>query len=113
MRLNCQHADTCLSDYWSGHHLPHISTHVYRNMTFARLREALHGELYAGAVAHMYDNDPRAAAWFKAAHAAINRDVRPAVKGTRFAFADLEPQTNDDDCHELPQAFFVFAEVTR
>lgn len=27
------HADTCLPDCWSGHHLPHISVPVYRSMT--------------------------------------------------------------------------------
>ena len=35
------HADTCLPDYWSGHHLPHISVPVCRSMTAGELRDAL------------------------------------------------------------------------
>lgn len=24
IKLECSHVDTCLPDYWSGHHLPHV-----------------------------------------------------------------------------------------
>lgn len=28
--LECVHVDTCLPDYWGGHHLAHISVPIYR-----------------------------------------------------------------------------------
>jgi hypothetical protein len=30
------HADTCLPDYWSGHHLPHVQIPVFNGMVSAR-----------------------------------------------------------------------------
>ena len=113
--LNCQHADTCLSDFWGGHHLAHVSIPVWRGMTPAEVRRQLHSEINQGAIAGSDDrtrDDSGAVgdAWFKAAHAAINRDVRPARKGARRLFLDLEPET-DDDCGESVYAYFVFADA--
>lgn len=107
MRLECAHADTCLSDYWGGHHLPHAVIPAYR-MTFAELRKQLHSEVSQGAIAGA-TYDPDNDAWHTAAHAAINRDVRPAKKGARIVFTDLEP-----DCDgEGPYAYFVFRDGAR
>lgn len=39
-KLECCHADTCLPDYWSGHHLPHVQIAVWRGMTLAIQCEA-------------------------------------------------------------------------
>ena len=119
MKLNCLHADTCLPDYWSGHHLAHISVPVYRGMTPAALRAALHGELIQGAVcgsdeiAQALDDysdisDDQKKKVYRAARAAINRDVRPAKKGSRRLFLDLEPA--QDDMEETVYAYFVFRE---
>ncbi len=113
MKLNCQHADTCLSDYWSGHHLAHVQIPVYRGMTPKATRDALHSELNQGAIAGSDartrdDSGAVGDAWFKAAHAAINRDVKPAKKGARRLFLDLEPETEDGD---TVYAFFVFSDA--
>lgn len=112
IRLNCQHAATCLSDYWSGHHLAHICIPVYRGMSPAAVRAALHSELNQGAVMGSDDRTRDDSgyigdAWFKAAHAAVNRDVKPARKGTRQLFMDLEPETEDS---ESVCAYFVFTD---
>ena len=109
--LNCSHVDTCLSDFWSGHHLPHIQIPVHDKITFRELRDAMHSELSTGCVLGSDDwtRDDSGAigdAWFAAAHAAINRDVRPAKKGASYPFAHLEPAT-DEDCESV-YAFFVF-----
>lgn len=115
MQLNCQHAGTCLPDYWCGHHLPHISVPVWRGMSPAALRAALHSEVSQGAIMGGHDltrdaNGETSEAWDRAAHAAINRDVKPAKKGARRLFLDLEPEPENSDACESVQAFFVFTE---
>lgn len=57
MKVTIAHADTCLRDYWSGHHLPHLQIPAYR-MTFAELRRQLRDEIREGAVAGA-DDDTR------------------------------------------------------
>lgn len=114
IRLNCQHADTCLSDYWGGHHLAHVSIPVHRGMTFKAIRDALHAELRQGAIAGSDDRtrDDSGAigdAWFAAAHAAIERDVRPAQHGATRAFMELDPTPDDFDGEEV-MAYFVFSD---
>lgn len=110
--LNCQHADTCLPDYWSGHHLAHIAVPVCRQTTMRDLRRALHAELSQGAVAGSDDRTRDDSgtvgdAWFKAAHAAINRDVKLASAGRRLPFGDLEAADDDD---VSVYAYFVFSD---
>lgn len=120
MKLSCCHIDTCLCDFWSGYHLPHVQVAVYRGMTPQALREAIHNELRMGAVMGSNDDarllsadqvkpeeEKRADALRRAAYAAVNRDVRPAKKGTRRLFLDLE-ETADDDGEVY--AYFVFSE---
>lgn len=122
MKLQCLHADTCLPDYWGGHHLPHISVPVTREMTIGELREALMEELRWGAVAGSTDDarllsadiiDPkeekRADALTRAAYAAIRRDVRMKKSGARYPFPELEPSTEEDDDYSV-YAYFVFVE---
>lgn len=109
--LNCRHADTCLSDYWSGHHLAHIQIAVYPNMTVGDVRKALHNELSQGFVAgsddRTLDNSGDAGdKWFKAAHAAINRDVKQTGPGRKYPFSDIECGEEND-----VYAFFVFTDV--
>jgi hypothetical protein len=119
MKMNCSHVDTCLPDYWSGHHLPHVQIVAYNGMSFAAVRSAIRNELRQGAVMGGDDNarmlaadlvrpdeEKRADAVTRAAHAAINRDVKPAKKGARNAFPDLE-KVDSEDC---VYAYFVFSE---
>lgn len=112
--LECCYADTCLSDYWSGHHEAHVSVPVYKGMSMKALKNALHSELNQGAVAGSNpltcDNSGEAGdRWYKQAHAAINR-MTPARKGARRLFTDLE-ESSDDDNYESVQAFFVFMPI--
>lgn len=112
IKLTCAHVDTCLPDYWSGHHLAHISVPVYKGMSLKDLRDALHSEISQGAVCGSDDRTRDDSgeigdAWYKAAHAAINRDVKPAKKGARKLFKDLE-ESNDSDYCDSVYAYFVF-----
>lgn len=121
MKVTCSHVDTCLPDYWSGHHLPHISVPVDRNTSFKELRASIMDEIRQGAVMGSDDNarllsadmvrpdeEKQADRLTRAVYAAINRDVRPRVKGTRRPFRDIEAAT---DGFDSVYAYFVF-EVT-
>ena len=108
--LECLHADTCLPDYWSGHHLAHVQIPVYPGMTLKEIKESLHSELNQGAIAGSDertrdDSGKEGDIWFRKAHAAINR-IKPATKGQRTFFRDLEEQSDDD--MDIVYAFFVF-----
>lgn len=111
MELACIHADTCLSDYWGGHHLPHVAVPVNRDTTFADLRTMIIDELRAGAVAgadatpeDTYENDE----WYDAACEAVERDVRPRDPSVEYPFHDLDSSEDDDEDAESVYAYFVF-----
>lgn len=111
--LACQHAGTMLPDYWSGHHLAHIQVPVYRDTTITQLRAALHSELNEGAIAgsdrRTRDDAEDFDNWLKAAHAAIDRDVRlKHPRTTMRPFRHLEAQLDDD---YSVYAFFVFVDM--
>lgn len=113
--LACLHADTCLPDYWSGHHLAHIQVPVDRDTTITQLRAALHSELNQGAVAGSDrrtrdDSGEVGDRWYKAAHAAIDRDVRlKHPRTTLRPFRDLEQQEEDSEI--TVYAYFVFQDL--
>lgn len=109
MKLICAHADTCLPDYWGGHHLPHVAVPVSRDTTFADLRAMIIDELRAGAVAgadatpeETYENDE----WYDAACEAVERDVRPCHPSVPYPFHDLD--SSEDENSESVYAYFVF-----
>lgn len=119
IKFECCHADTCLPDYWSGHHLPHVQIPVYRGMTLAQVKSAIKNELILGAIAGNTDNarllsadmvrpdeEKQADQVTRAAYAAVNR-MRLADKRKRKLFMGLEEST-DDDCCDSVYAFFVF-----
>lgn len=116
MKMNCIHADTCISDYWSGHHLPHVQIPVTRRkMSLAEIRRMIRSEIAQGAVmgsddearilshCHM-DDTKRADTVRRAAYAAINRDIRGAKPGQRYIDTGV---TEFDDCDSV-YMFFVF-----
>ena len=120
MKLNCELVAVCLPDYWSGHHLPHVQIPVFAGMTMAQVKDAIRYELTFGAVAGSDDdarilsdhyvgpeNEKRADRLTRAAFAAVNR-MRPAKKGARKLFNDLDEQS--EDCESV-YAFFVFVEA--
>lgn len=122
MKLECAHADTCLPSYWSGHHLPHIAVPVWHGMYLSELRQALRDELRQGAVMGSTDDarmlsadmvqpgeEKRADQLTRAAYAAVNR-LKPARKGARKLFTELEKETEDGGADESVYAYFVFIE---
>ena len=105
--LECCHADTCLSDYWGGHHLAHIQVPVWNGMSLAELKKALMSELNEGAVAgsdYPGDYDEQ---WYAAARAAVQAIEAKTAAGAENLFPLLEPQGDDEDAPTV-YAFFVF-----
>lgn len=111
------HADTCVSGYWSGHHLPHVQVPVYPGMTLSDIKHAIRQELRQGAImgsgddARLLSADmvrpekvKQADALTRAAYAAVNK-IKPAKRGQRRFFNDLEKPDEDG---ESVYAFFVF-----
>lgn len=116
MKLELCHADTCLPEFWSGHHRAHVQIAVWPGMTMKDIREAIKSELSQGAVAGSDDlafllstdyvgpdREKDADRATRAAYAAVNR-MRPARKCQRRFFTDIDVPT--DVC-----AFFVFMPI--
>lgn len=108
MRVELSHADTCYSDYWSGHRNPHLMVPAYPR-TIASVRHELHGELSQGMVCgnslaarllagELPDTSPEtrrlADRLHRAVVAAINR-VTGKAKGQRMVFTDCEAPGDD------------------
>lgn len=121
IKLECVHADTCLPDYWTGHHLPHVQIAVYPKMKLKDIKSAIIDELKWGYVmgstndARLLSCDyiqddamlKRAEQLTKAAYAAVNR-IKPTKKGQRTFFNDIEAYEEGDD---TVYAYFVFREI--
>ena len=113
-KLEWCHADTCLPDYWSGHHLPHVQIAVDNSTTIGDVRAAIRREIRDGAIMGNCDiarllgadivrenEEALANAFTRAAYAAVNK-----IKATkRRPFTHLSPSTGDDD--ETVWAYFV------
>lgn len=120
MKLELVHVDTCLADFWPGHHKAHVQIPVYRGMTLRAVKDALRHEILHGAVmgsddlarllsAHVVrpEEVKLADRAVRAAYAAVNR-LKPARKGQKKFFQDLEETDESEDC---VYAFFVFVEI--
>ena len=112
IKLNCLHVDTCLSDYWGGHHLPHICVPVDRDTTIETLRESLLGEINAGAIAgndpRIFDDSDEYSEMLDAMRNAIKEDVHMRDSRMVYPFPDLEKDTEETDYSVV--AYFVFTE---
>ena len=111
-QLECRYVDTCLPDYFSGHHLAWICIPIYKAMSLAEIKSAIHSELTQGAIGGSDkrtrdDSGEIGDTWFYRAHAAVDR-IKPSKKGQRRFFADVPI---DDDADYSVYAYFVFGEA--
>lgn len=113
MKLQCIHADTCLSDYWRGHHLPHISVIAFNGLPLRELKAALCSELNAGAIAGAQSEDERDDAWYAAARAAIDDiELGDPMRDNCFPTLDMgDPHDPDSGWYDDVRAYFVFVAV--
>ena len=110
-QLECLHIDTCLPDYFGGHHLAWICIPIYKALSLSEIKSAIHSELNQGAIG---GNDERTRddsgeigdAWFYRAHAAVDR-IKPSKKGQRKFFTNIE-FPSEDYADECVYAYFVF-----
>lgn len=117
IKFECCHADTCLPDYWPGHHLPHVQMPVFRGMTLAQVKSALHSEVNdyvsgAGELARAFSYDLSTDKEYtyqlhKAAHDAIDA-IELKDPENDHCFMDLEEYDENNDCGDSVYAFFVF-----
>lgn len=111
-KLEALHADTCLPDYWGGHHLPHIVVPVHREMTLKGLKQSLIDELHEGCVCGANAPACNDDQWFRQARMAVNNITalhpHPEEPGLTPMFEHLEPDEDDD---ATIYAYFVFKEV--
>ena len=108
MKATIQHIDTCLPDYWRGHHLPHISVPVHKEMTIGELKHALRIEVSHDAIAGDYTVTEKDG-WYDAARAAIDaiEPIDSTQGDSALPFVDL-PDTPEDDDVDSNYAYFVF-----
>ena len=118
MKIEIVHVDTCLPDFWSGHHLPHVQIPVWPGMSLSDIKSAIRSEISQGAIGGSGDDarllsadvvrpdeEKRAIALTRAVYAGVNR-IKPAKKGQRKFFTDIDEPI--DDCSDSVYAFFVF-----
>src|SRR5690554_7923907 len=99
MKLEIVHVDTCLSDYWSGHHLAHVQIPVIPGMSMKDIKNSIKQEILQGAVMGSddiafllsadyvgADREVEADKVTRATYAAINR-MRPVRKGQQIGRA--------------------------
>ena len=98
MKLECLYADTCLPDYWGGHHLPHVCVPVSSTTSADQLRKDFLNELLMDAVAGA-DYQPDNEDWYQAACEA----VRELEITSEYPFSQILEDDNED-CY----AYFVF-----
>lgn len=98
--LHIHYVESCLPDYWSGHHLPHICVPVGPDTTFEELKQGLKNEVMEGAIMGGYDCPIDTEEWADDALAAI--DLLKSFK--EKPFWDLEDYESS--------AYFIFSTET-
>lgn len=117
MKLEICHYDTCLPDYFSGHHNAYIQIPAYNGMSLKEVKQGLRNEIAMGAVggndriAYLLSSDyvqpSEEKEATKAVYAAINR-MKPSKKGQRKFFTDLEKDI--DNVFDSVYAYFLIVD---
>lgn len=112
MKISAHVTDTCLPDYYSGDHRPHVMIPVHSLMTTGEFRKAIMDELRWGYVSGNDEDSSlmradfimdeckqsRADEIFKKIYPAINRDIK-SKKGVKYPFRrTIEKDNNDCVC---------------
>lgn len=117
VRVSIAHTDTCLPSYFSGDSRPWLCIPAYRQ-SFASVRRALEDEVRQGAIGGCDDHarllqgdavrpeeESLADELTRKVFSAIRRDIKPAKKGDRLAFRDVE--LPESEYAEPVMAYFV------
>lgn len=107
MKYSLVHADTCLSCYWGGHHLPHVAVPVDGTITVKEVFDQIRSEIHQGAFVGSLDWETQESKEFHAACIDALQELQELNPDQDApAFPDLEPW-EEDQCESV-MAFFVF-----
>lgn len=95
------HVDTCLPDYWGGHHLPHVGIPVHQAMTTTEIQDAIRSEINADAVVKGEDTG------YDKYLAAVDAMVFVVTKEETY-FNDVEYSEEDG---ETVYAYYIYVEI--
>lgn len=105
-KITIYHVDTCLPDYWGGHHKCHVSVPVYKNMKAEDLRIAIRSEISQGAFA---GSDNRFHEWHESydenLYAACIKACEEMEFRKEILFTELDEQ--DEDADFSVYAYFI------
>lgn len=118
MNFEIVHVDTCLPDYWSGHHKAHVCIPVWNGMTFNELKSSLHSEIAQGAVCGSDTitellsiggdfSDEEISAAYQAAHDAVDAITLSESANPDHLFTNLDL----DDAYEPVYAYFLIVDT--
>lgn len=104
----CSHAGVMLPDYWSGHHLPHLSFPIRDGMSLADVKEELKSEANQGAWCGSVDHEEtESEAFYNRAIEAIDGiTLREDAQDGQLFDGIIEDDSEDV---ESPMAYFVFS----
>lgn len=115
MKFECCHADTCLPDYWGGHHRPHVQIMAYPGMSLDDIKEALHHEIDQQAIAGSENVEDKPDEWYDAIKASVDElEPKNPSQNTFFDFYDRPKsivEEPEDEFSDSVYAFFVFMEI--
>ena len=115
MKYEIVHVDTCLPDYWHGHHLMHLSIPVWHGMSLQNIKDSLISELSQNAICgyipdewQQEGNEYELSEYgYSQARDCINALTPINPEQIEF-FTDIE----NDETGEFPvYAYFVFVEI--
>lgn len=119
MKFELCYVDTCLADYWSGHHLPTLQVPVWRGMTFKELKHMLSYDLRVGAIGgsgelaqHLGECESEDPVLLAAEQAIENMTLNNPAENPDDTqlFLELLEEDPEEDAESV-YAFFVFREV--
>ena len=105
MYFELSHYDTCLPDYFQGHHLPYLQIPIQKGMTLLEIKESLKNELDFGAIGGSLDYDILESELFHYLADQAIENLTPDDKKQNTFFNDLDDY--DDDCEFTVYAFFI------
>lgn len=118
MNFEIVYVNTCLPDYWSGHHKAHVCIPVWNGMTFNELKSSLHSEIAQCAVcgsdtiAEMLSlsgdfSDEATSTAYQAAHDAVDAITLSESANPNHLFSNLDL----DDDGETVYAYFLIVDT--
>lgn len=102
MKYNVYHVDTCLSDYFGGHHLPVVQVSVTNTTTYRYLKDSL---LNWQTTEHLHHIDNEA--YREAVNEMFSAIVGDMLDTVPSCFRYIEEVT-EDNCYDIDSCYAYF-----